>query len=185
MSRKSKTDWYWACSRIVVKDGAKKLTIDALCQNLGMTKGSFYHHFKGMDDFVEAFLVFFEQEGTLQIIEVVEQETTPQNKLRKLIELATEYPSELERGARAWAHQDGRVSAVFERVDQQRLDYVTDLWRPLVADASTARVRVQMMYSILIGGEHILPTCADMDLVYLYSPTIVITTFPFLCPVST
>lgn len=157
MSRKSKTDWYRACSRIVVKDGAKKLTLDALCQELKMTKGSFYHHFKGMDDFVEAFLVFFEQEGTLQIIEKVEQEASPQARLRKLIELATEYPSELERGARAWAHQDGRVRAVFERVDRQRLDYVVRLWRPLVADGATAQVRAQMMYSILIGGEHILP----------------------------
>lgn len=157
MSRKSKTDWFWACSRILVKDGAKKLTIDALCQDLGMTKGSFYHHFKGMDDFVEAFLVFFEQEGTLQIIETVEQEPTPQAKLRKLIELSTAYPPELERGTRAWAHQDARVRAVFERVDQQRIDYVTQLWRPLVADEAVARVRAQMMYAILIGGEHILP----------------------------
>ena len=164
MSRKSKQDWFWACSRILIKDGAKKLTIDALCQDLKMTKGSFYHHFKGMDDFIEAFLVFFEQEGTLQIIETVEQESTPQAKLQKLIELSTEFPPELERGTRAWAHQDSRVRAVFERVDQQRIDYVTQLWLPIVVDESVARIRAQMMYAILIGGEHILPAYNQADL---------------------
>ena len=164
MSRKSKQDWFWACSRIIIKDGAKKLTIDALCQELDMTKGSFYHHFKGMDDFVEAFLIFFEQEGTLQIIETVEQLAEPQAKLRKLIELSTEYPPELESSTRAWALQDGRVRAVFERVDQQRLAYVAHLWRPLVADEATAQVRAQMMYAILIGGNHILPPIPQTEL---------------------
>ena len=164
MSRKSKKDWFWACSHILVESGAKKLTIEALCQNLGMTKGSFYHHFKGIDDFIEAFLVFFEQEGTLQIIEMVEQEETSPAKLRKLIDLSTEYPTELERGTRAWAHQDARVRAVFERVDRQRLDYVAHLWRPLVADEATAVLQAQMMYAILIGGEHILPPLAQDEI---------------------
>ena len=164
MSRKSKQDWFWACSRIIVKDGAKKLTINALCQELKMTKGSFYHHFKGIDDFVEAFLIFFEQEGTLQIIEAVEQLTEPQAKLRKLIELSTEYPPELEASVRAWALQDRRVRAVFERVDQQRLEYVARLWRPLVADDGTAQVRAQMMYTILIGGSHVLPPIEQTEI---------------------
>lgn len=164
MGKKSKADWFWGCGRIISQAGAKKLTIDALCQELGVTKGSFYHHFKGMDEFVTAFLIFFEQEGTLQIIETVEQEATPQAKLRKLIELATAHPPELERGTRAWAQQDGRVRAVFERVDQQRLDYVTTLWRPLVANDTVARVRAQMMYAILIGGEHILPPIEQREI---------------------
>ncbi|MFK7803418.1 MAG: TetR/AcrR family transcriptional regulator, partial [Anaerolineae bacterium] len=154
----------WACSRIIVKDGAKKLTIDALCQELKMTKGSFYHHFKGMDDFVDAFLMFFEQEGTLQIIETVEQQPTPQAKLRKLIELSTEYAPELESSVRAWALQDGRVRAVFERVDQQRLEYLTHIWRPLVADDATALVRAQMMYTILIGSNHVLPPIEQKEI---------------------
>lgn len=164
MSRKSKKDWFWAGVEFINKDGAKKLTIDALCQHIQMTKGSFYHHFRGMDDFVESFLVFFEQEGTLQIIERVEQEKTPQARIKLLIELSTQYPPELEVGMRSWAHQDERVRKVFERVDQQRVDYLTKLWLPLVNDEAIAQVRGRMLYTILIGGEHILPPLSREDL---------------------
>lgn len=163
MSRTSKNDWYWACSRTLVRLGPRKLTIHALCQDLGKTKGSFYHHFKGMDDFVSEFLVFFEHEGTLQIIEAVERKVGSPAKLRKLVELSTEHPPELERGIRAWAHHDPRVRAVFERVDQQRIAYLAELWRPLVDKLSTATTRARTMYAILIGGEHILPALSRVQ----------------------
>ena len=164
MARKSKQDWYWACAQMIAQQGALILTIDALCQAIGKTKGSFYHHFAGIDDFIENYLIFFEQEGTLQIIDQVEQEQTPQAKIRKLIELSTSYDPKLESGTRAWALQDDRVRAVFERVDQQRFDYVTALWRPLVADEATAVVRGRMMYTILIGGSHVLPPLSQEQL---------------------
>ncbi|MEM8856805.1 MAG: TetR/AcrR family transcriptional regulator [Chloroflexota bacterium] len=172
MSRKSKTDWFTAGVQLINQDGAKKLTIDALCQHIGMTKGSFYHHFKGMDNFIKAFLIYFEEEGTLQIIEQVEQEESPHAKIRLLIELSTQYPPELEVGMRAWAHQDERVQQVFERVDQQRLDYLTQLWLPLVNDEATARVRGRVLYTILIGGEHILPPLPRDELRAVFDATL-------------
>ena len=157
MTRKSKADWFWACAQLISEQGAKKLTINALCKKVEVTKGSFYHHFSGIDDFIDGYLIFFEQEGTLQIIETVEQENDPKAKLRKLIELSTQHPPHLERGTRAWAQQDQRVREVFERVDQQRIAYLIRLWRPLVGDEPAARVQAQTMYSILIGGEHLIP----------------------------
>ena len=155
--RKSKADWFLACAHLISKKGAKKLTIDALCKKNQVTKGSFYHHFKGMDDFIADYLLYFEQEGTLQIIEAVEQESDPAAKLRKLIELSTQYPPALERGTRAWAQQDQRVGEVFERVDQQRIAYLKKLWQPLVETDAHAKLRAQTMYALFIGGEHMHP----------------------------
>ena len=163
MTRKSKADWFLACAQLISEQGAKKLTIDALCKKVNVTKGSFYHHFKGMDDFIRDYLIFFEQEGTFQIIETVEKEASPADKLRKLIELSTEYPPQLERGTRAWAQQDERVGQVFERVDQQRVSYLIQLWRPLVENDALAKVRAHTMYAILIGGEHMHPPLSKKE----------------------
>ncbi len=168
MERKSKQDWFWACNNILIREGAQKITIDALCQEIGVTKGSFYHHFKGITDFIAAYLIFFEQEGTLEIIDTVEEENTPEAKIRKLIAISVGYPPELEVSLRAWAHQNEAVRAVFERVDQQRLDYVTQLWRPLTQDEATASIRGQMMYAILIGGEHLLPPFSRENLANIF-----------------
>jgi len=168
MERKSKRDWFWACNEILIHEGAQAITIEALCQKVGVTKGSFYHHFKGIADFISAYLIFFEQEGTLEIIETVEEENTPEAKIRKLIAISVSYPPELEVSLRAWAHQNEAVQAVFERVDQQRLAYLTELWRPLTKDEVTAKARGQMMYAILIGGEHLLPPLSKENLAHLF-----------------
>ena len=96
MAKKTKQDWLTAGAIILLASGAQGLTIDALLKEVGKTKGSFYHHFKGYDDYIAHFLAYFEQEGTLNIIELVNQEPTPQLRLHKLISVVTSYPSELE-----------------------------------------------------------------------------------------
>lgn len=137
--------------------GAQELTIEALCGEMKLTKGSFYHHFRGIDEFIDRFLLYFEQEGTLQIIDVVNREPDPPARLRRLVELSTAHPPQLEVAMRAWAQQDDLVEAAFERVDQQRIAYLTELWRPLVNDHETGVATAQTMYAILIGGQQLLP----------------------------
>ena len=69
MARKSKRDWFIAAIYLLAEGGPSAITIDALCQQLQVTKGSFYHHFKNYDDFKLSFLHYYEEAGTLNIIE--------------------------------------------------------------------------------------------------------------------
>lgn len=52
-SRRSKIDILAFGLDILSEYGEGELTIDFLCQKLGVTKGSFYHHFKSRDLFLE------------------------------------------------------------------------------------------------------------------------------------
>ncbi|MDJ0753965.1 MAG: TetR/AcrR family transcriptional regulator [Ardenticatenaceae bacterium] len=157
MAKATKHDWLIAGVQILTRYGAQELTVEALCSEMDLTKGSFYHHFRGIDDYFDRFLIYFEQEGTLQIIDRVNQEKTPQARIRKLIEIGTSYPPQLAVAMRAWAQQDDLVRRVFEKIDQQRLAYVTELWRPLVDSEEEAQTMADIFYSLLIGGEHMLP----------------------------
>lgn len=157
MTKATKRDWLIAGVHILTRYGAQELTVEALCSEMALTKGSFYHHFRGIDDYFDRFLIYFEQEGTLQIIDRVNQEKTPQARIRKLIEIGTSHPPQLAVAMRAWAQQDDLVRRVFERIDQQRLSYVVDLWRPLVDSEEEAQTMADIFYSLLIGGEHMLP----------------------------
>ncbi|MGB1252377.1 MAG: TetR/AcrR family transcriptional regulator [Candidatus Promineifilaceae bacterium] len=161
MARKTKQDWLTAGATILLTSGAQGLTIDALLKEVGKTKGSFYHHFKGYDDYIAHYLRYFEQEGTLNIIEVVSKEATPQLRLHKLISVVTSYPSELEAAMRAWAFQDERVWDVFERVDQQRVAYVWEQFRPIVNNDAYALTLARTLYALLVGSEHMLPPATN------------------------
>ena len=59
MTRKSKQDWLEKGLKILAKESLNGLTIDKMALELGVTKGSFYHHFKNARDFEERLLGYW------------------------------------------------------------------------------------------------------------------------------
>jgi AcrR family transcriptional regulator len=66
-TRLAREDWLETGLQLLGSEGEKALTIERLCQVAGRTKGSFYHHFKSYDDFVNALLEYWQSECTNQI----------------------------------------------------------------------------------------------------------------------
>ena len=162
MARKTKEDWLRTGVTALIEAGPDGLTVDGLCRRLDVTKGSFYHHFDGYDDFKMRLLAYFEQEGTLNIIDVVEETAdTPQARLHRLLDIIVRHSRELEHNpevvVRAWARQDEAAAAVQTRVDRRRIAYVESLCQQLVGDAETAKRMAQLLYAILVGCEQLQP----------------------------
>ncbi len=147
--------------------GAEALTIEALTSRLGVTKGSFYHHFKNYQDFKESLLVFWEEEGTLRTIQLAEKEASPPAKLARVMQ-ATLKPSRLDVALRAWALQDGLVRDHQQRIDQQRLAYLEKLVYANTADRPYAQLLARVFYCIYVGSQHIIPPIQGEDLRPLY-----------------
>ncbi|MEM7334131.1 MAG: TetR/AcrR family transcriptional regulator [Chloroflexota bacterium] len=172
MSRKTKYDWFVASVQILNTQGHQSLTIDALTKKLGVTKGSFYHHFGSLKQFKTALLAHFEEAGTLQIIEQTEEATTSQAKLYRLVAIVSEQitssPSNLEVGLRAWARQEPEVGELLARVDAQRIAYVQNLFNDIFNDSAKAQKVSELFYIVLIGSEHVFPPLAQTHLsIYL------------------
>src|SRR5579862_4353495 len=128
MTRKTSRDWLDEGLSILAEEGAAQLTIDALVARLGVTKGSFYHHFASYQTFKEVLLDYFEASRTLRVIAFTEQTQPPAEKITVLLEQTQlGAPSRLEVAVRAWALQDALVHAYQERIDQQRLAYLRQL----------------------------------------------------------
>jgi TetR/AcrR family transcriptional repressor of nem operon len=47
----------------VLRHGAAQTSLEALCDEVGVTKGSFFHHFSGKDDFVTALVQRYADRG--------------------------------------------------------------------------------------------------------------------------
>ena len=147
--------------------GAEALTIESLTSRLGVTKGSFYHHFANYQDFQERLLEFWEEEGTLRIIQWAEQEASPPEKLARVMQ-ASLHPSRLDVALRAWALQDERVRVHQQRIDQLRLAYLEEVAYAQTADRLSARQLARAFYSIYVGSQHLIPPIQGEDLRALF-----------------
>ena len=49
MTRHKREDWLEQGLAVLVQAGVEALTIDGMCQRLGVTKGSFYYHFQNRE----------------------------------------------------------------------------------------------------------------------------------------
>lgn len=187
----SRAEWLEAGLELLADEGAPAVTIERLTGALGVTKGSYYHHFKGAAGYKAALLEYFEARYTTRLIDTVEGATetdrptaagrsteravevgegaAAEAKLQHLMRLVLADPdsAQLEIAIRAWALQDPEVRAAQERVDAARTAYLKKLCRGLDADVDPDRF-AQLLYVILIGAEQVLPPIDKRDLRKIY-----------------
>lgn len=165
MARTTRRDWLVDGCRILGIYGADGLTIEALTQRLGVTKGSFYHHFGGMQGYVEALLAFYEAEGTLDVIAATEAGATAREKLRILLGITTRDPLDVEVGFRAWALRDAQVREVQARIDARRRAYLGVLCRELTPQGETM---ADLLYLVYVGSQQVVPALSPVEMQRLY-----------------
>jgi AcrR family transcriptional regulator len=166
-----KRDWLDAGLVLLAEQGAPAVTIERLTERLGLSKGSFYHHFKGMSGYRTALLGHFETERTTRFMEQAEEARDDRlGALLKLV-LAPGPGLGLEIAVRAWALQDAEVRAAQERVDRARTEYLKQLCRGLGAAVDPDRF-AQLLYLILIGAEQVLPPIGRNELRDIYATTL-------------
>jgi len=151
----SQAEWLSGAFVALCDGGIDSLRIEPLAARLGVTKGSFYHHFESRRALHLAMLDEWERLGTNQIIDEVEE--PPGGAAERLRMLARRtfaadgQADDIEVGIRSWAVTDDVASAAVERVDARRLDYVAALLRETGLSAPLARRRARLLYRALIG----------------------------------
>ena len=168
MATTTKRKWLEEGLTVLAESWAGALTIEMLTSRLGVTKGSFYHHFQHFQEYKEHLLSFYEDERTLQVIESAEQHEAPLDRLELIIQATLHQSSQLEVSLRAWALQDRFVQSYQQRIDQRRLAYLADLAFQICHDRQRAHRLSQLFYSIFVGSQHILPPVQGDELEALY-----------------
>lgn len=151
-SRLTQSDYYAVAMKLLAKGSHESLTIAALCDELGVSKGSFYHHFGGWPGFVTGLLESWERESTLEIKEAAERIDAVGTKFRILAELIETIPHDAEAALRVWAHTDQVVKAAVDRVDQVREAMVTDFFR-LTMPKPDAGLLAELALSAMVGKQ--------------------------------
>lgn len=157
------TDWTDAALRVLLRDGAAAITIAKLCDELGVTKGSFYWHFDGIDQLLETTARNWcaDRNDAARGFGGLD-ELPPQQRLARMGELLTgERVWQIELAVRDWARTRPEVADAVRALDQRIFHTLADTLTELGLSPDQARMRAALMCFAGIGfvhGNQNLPT---------------------------
>lgn len=160
--------WIAGALDIVAQDGIDGLRVEGLAKRLGVTKGSFYWHFKDRRDLIDAVL----DDWRAGRIRDINKQTTaePGNEeaaLRHTIEVYAAAKNRkgisIEASIRLWARQDANGLAVVEEVDAERLECTRRLFLARNLPPAEAAARSALLYAYVFGFSMMQCGRFDMD----------------------
>jgi len=153
-------DWVDAACRAIAEGGVGGVAVEPLARRLGVTKGSFYWHFRNRDALLRAALERWEREDTEGTIGALAPLADPRERLARLIGVAFA-EHELVRDesglglrftlAVSDAADDSVVGPVLRRVSERRIAYLEQEMGALGLDAIEARYRALLAYAAYLG----------------------------------
>lgn len=126
----ARNDWLNEAIQALSGGGIAAVSIVQLANTLGVTRGSFYHHFTDREDLLRAMLSHWEKKWTVDIREEVRSlELPPGEMLLSLVKSIREHKAaDYDAPFRAWALHDPLARSALETVDAFRLDYIRSLF---------------------------------------------------------
>lgn len=160
--------WVEGAVAVLSEEGMNGLRIEVLAKNFGVTKGSFYWHFKDRKDLLDAILEHW-REGRMRDIEKQTNAEAGQEK-EQLLSVIEVYSASrnrkgmaIELAVRDWAQRDPAVAKIVEGVDLYRLECTRRLFVACGLDEAEARSRSVLLYAYVFGQSLMFSEHFDAD----------------------
>lgn len=159
MARVTREDWLETAKQLVIEGGFAKLTLEHLLTRLGVTHGSFYHHFKNRQALTEALLKQWRKEMTLDVVAKAAHIGDTEQRARALMSLGSEFTdqTQLEIAFRAQARIDPMVREYVQEVDELRIRNCTEMAKALFGDTPQAVSIGKLAHAVFVGSQQMIP----------------------------
>ncbi|HIY66079.1 MAG TPA: TetR/AcrR family transcriptional regulator [Candidatus Agrococcus pullicola] len=150
----TKDDWIAAGLDALAEGGEGAIRVDRLAAQLGVTKGSFHHHFRGAAALRAEVLESFRQsrEELAKDIGRGVDDMSADEALEYLATLIARVPDDrLDRAVRSWALVDEQARAAQDDIDAQQLAALEAIWRRIVP-GEHARTAALIPFLALVGA---------------------------------
>ena len=126
--------------------GFGSVSIDRLAGELGITRGSFYHHFSDRDELLLAVLDYWAENWTYRVRDdVVNLGLDPATTLLALMRaIRTSGAANYDAAMRAWALHDPVARKVVKKVDEVRLQNIQEPFKALGFSGIDAENRARL-----------------------------------------
>lgn len=147
--------WIEAALAVLVRDGIEAVKIASLAEQLGITRGSFYWHFRNRADLTDALLAVWAQRNTAAVVSAADAPAdTLQAAIMGIFEVWVSpegFDHRLDFSVRAWGRSDGRVGTAVRAADEARVAALTRMFARHGVAAKEAFIRARVLYFTQIG----------------------------------
>ena len=151
-NRLSAEDWENGALDMIAEEGVNALAVEALARRLGVTKGSFYWHFRTREALLKATLARWEARDEHELQNHVVSIEEPRARLRELFHrVAHEARPHRVYAAFLQALELPPVAHVMGRVSQRRLEFLNQAYRQAGMDKNQALHRSRLAYAAYVG----------------------------------
>jgi AcrR family transcriptional regulator len=154
-------DWIAAATEVLVDQGIDHVRVDVLASQLGVTRGSFYWHFRDRADLLGRVLQGWREHATVALTQrLAQQQREPMAQLRDVLSLpfrggAAARAARIELAIRAWARRDALAREALEAADASRLAYIARIFCALGFEDVAAQTRAFVVYAYVVAESQI------------------------------
>jgi AcrR family transcriptional regulator len=154
--------WTVAALVLLAEQGIDGVRIELLARRLGVTKGSFYWHFKDRDELHAAMLDYWRSRTTLGLIDRFDNsDGTPIERLLQLVKIVfkpnAQSGADIELSVRLWGRRSLRAQAALAEVDELRTRYIARLLMENGMATEEAKARSMLVYSYMRVAPTLVP----------------------------
>jgi AcrR family transcriptional regulator len=160
-TRLSAQDWARAALRAIADGGLSAVGVEPLARTLGVTKGSFYAHYRNRDELITAALAEWARSHGDDGLAGLAAITDPAQRMRELLTTVVQAVQPLAPSVHLSLlgdRNDPRVRDAVRRVDRARLDLLTRTYRELGLAPDRAASRARVAYAAILGLLHLAQT---------------------------
>src|SRR5690349_5521600 len=106
----TRMDWIAAGQQVLREQGVTGVKLSTLTERLGVTTGSFYHHFQDFGEYLDALADWYGSDSPREALFLVAKERDPIQRIRVLRQKAEQFDiPRLDAAMRVWAASSPRA----------------------------------------------------------------------------
>jgi AcrR family transcriptional regulator len=149
-----RVDWLQQALEIFVSEGINAVRITALSKSLGVTRGSFYWHFKNREELIDALVSYWKSKNTPALINSFGNAEDFSEGILKFFETcvdSTQFDSRLDLAIREWARRSDQIRNQIDQEDSKRIESMQNFFQRFKFRMPEALIRARVLYFTQIG----------------------------------
>jgi AcrR family transcriptional regulator len=140
------SDWVRAAVTAMGQGGAEAVRVEALARDLGLTKGSFYWHFRDRPALLEAVLDAWERDARARLAAAAAHGTAEERIVALFRSLSRGGEGVADAEVFAWARRERPVAERVAAVERERVTFVKEQLSAMGASLVDAHRRAEAAY---------------------------------------